>query len=119
MREFTIHNATSYSNLPEIKSRLELEPMTLREIIVRYNPSKGLPPEEEIDQWPVKMIFLDSQGKFVIFRIWSLNVGYRGTGPSDFEELLKFFNIKYDPDDIYTKQRADDTGYIYLQYNVE
>lgn len=116
MREYSIFNPQSEKNLHDLKIRLEAETLTLREISIRYNPSIGLPAENEIDEWPVKLVFIDQQGKFVIIRFWSLTVGYGGTGPSCLEEILKYLKVDYKPDDIFTKQQEDEHGFINLHY---
>lgn len=118
MKEITIFNTLSSKNLPELKQYLAAGTLKLREVSIRYNPDKGLPDEKEIDSWPVKLIFLDEKGKFVIIRIWSLTAGYGGSGPTDLEEMLNYLKVKHNPRDIFSRDKLDSDGYITLHYEM-
>ena len=118
MREKTIMNPSTYDNLPELRRYLEMEPLTLREVSIKYNYKKGLPDERDIDNWPVKLLFLDQKGKFVIIRIFNLTAGYNGSGPNDLEEILKYLNVEHDPQDILSLNKMDKEGYINLHYEM-
>ena len=113
MRIIDIMKGASYQNLDEIK-RLT-EGMKIRRIKIHYNPNIGLPREDEPTKWPVKMIF-DNGHEKVGVRVWAYTVGYGGSGPTDFEQLLKYYNIDYNERDIFSKCQQKEDGYITLSY---
>jgi hypothetical protein len=88
----------------------------LKEVRMDYNTRK-LPDWNNIETYPVTLVFDDNGCKFEI-KIISLSVGYGGSGPTDFAEMLNFFGISYDESDIFTKRRMGDDGWIRLRYTV-
>ena len=110
-----INSSASYDNLPVLKEMLQESNWKLKSISMVYNPAKGLPSMDAPEQWPFLATF-DSSGREVLIRIYTLTVGYSGTGPHDFASILDFFGIQYEEDDIYTKRLIDNDGYIRLHY---
>ena len=120
MKDYLLNNSNSEDNLKDIKDLLkENSQLELRQIIINYN-TKGLPPEEQLDLWPVKLEFVNndksSKDRFIIVNIYNFAVGYNGQSPNNLIEMLDFFGVRYNPDDILTEQCVNDQGCIYLHY---
>ena len=110
-----IFKASSYENLPALKQYMRKN-WKLHELFIEYNPRKGLPPEDNVEDWPFEAIFTDEFGYPTRVRLFSLTCGYGGEGPRDLLEILKFLGIKYDEDDILTTKKMGADGYIRLCY---
>lgn len=115
MIKITINEATSYANLPALKELCRKHNWKLKELNMTYNPSKGLPLNEDVDHWPFKAIFEENDLLYEV-SIFTLTVGYSGTGPDDFASILDFLEVPYEEDDIYTKRLRDADGFIRLHY---
>lgn len=110
-----IKKAASYHNLSEIKHIFRGMNFTSVEITMDYDCSNGLPNEEDKEKWPFKARLVGTDDIYDV-RIYSLSVGYAGTGPHNFAEILDFFKVRYDQDDIFTKQRMLPDGFIHLKF---
>ncbi len=110
-----INESSSFKNLP-ILERLVLDTWRLESLSMKYNPSLGLPSQES-KEYPCKLVFNDSTiNSKIEVRIWSLTLGYGGTGPGDFCSILNFLGVDYDEDDIFTKKNLDNDGYINFNF---
>lgn len=105
---------TSYEVLPQVQ-RLENENnWNFKEIHMEYN-TRFLPDYDSVETYPVTIVFEKNNKEYAV-KIPSLSVGYKGSGPTDFEELLKHFGIKYEKADIITKQKMGNDYFIRLHY---
>lgn len=109
-----IYNPGSYQNLSSLKSIIK-DTWQLKEVRFQYNVNWGLPSEHNPDNWPFIAIFDDGKTKIKI-HIYSLTAGYAGTGPHDLAEILDFLGVRYNPNDIFTKNKEESNGFIRLHY---
>ena len=98
MLKININEAASYDNLPVLKEILRKHDWRLKYISMIYSPSKGLPSSENPDEWPFLAVF-DGGDKEVQIHIYTLTLGYGGTGPHDFASILDYFGVAYDEDE--------------------
>ena len=118
MIKINIEEPASYMNLRALEEIVKDE-WELKNISISYNPSKGLPEKGDYEKYPFKAVLVtEDKQEFVIIRIWSLTVGYGGSGPHDTASILEFFGMPYIEEDIYTKRREDRNGNISLNYIV-
>ena len=110
-----IQETTTYSNLSALKEILRDRNWELKDVSILYNPARGLPNPSHTDKWPFKANF-NINGKEVSIRIFTLTVGYDGTGPHDLASILDFLGVNYTDEEIYTKSQMDYDGYIRLHY---
>lgn len=82
---------------------------------ISYNLSKGLPPVEDTDNYPLIL-----EGKFgfspVSIYVTSVTAGYGGTGPHTMVDILKAAGFKFDESDILTARFANAIEQIKLTY---
>ena len=116
MTEIYINNHSSDENLTTLKELFRDKKWTSVEIEMIYNPEKGLTWEEDKENWPFYARLVDVDGKIYVVRIYTLTVGYGGSGPHDFASILDFFHIRYYPNEVFTKLRMDENGFIHLKY---
>lgn len=116
MIEIFIDNASSYQNLRTLKELLGGEKWKTVQIEMTYNPEKGLPIKEEKENWPFKANLVSEVGECYCIHIYTLTVGYNGSGPHDFADILDYFRIEYYHGHIFTKIMQDTDGYIRLHY---
>ena len=114
MIRINIDEPASYMNLKALEE-IWRESWKLRFISIDYNCRKGLPDKDDIENYPFKAI-LFAGDDIIVIRIWSLTVGYSGGGPHDTASVLNFFGVRYNEEDIYTKRREGEDGYIRLNY---
>ena len=110
-----IKKTASYQNLLEIKQFFRGVNFTSVEITMDYDCSIGLPNEDDKERWPFKARLVGKDDIYEV-RIYSLSVGYGGTGPHDFADILDFFKVPYKEDDIFTKEKMGSDGFIHLRY---
>ena len=116
MISIDINKAASYQNLDILKRLFRKDKWMSVEIQMDYNAQEGLPSEENAKHWPFKAWVVED-GETYAIRIYSLTVGYGGTGPHDFASILDFFDLPYEEDDIFTKRRMSEDGFIHLKYS--
>lgn len=115
MMEININEAGSYYNLPALK-KVWNESWKVEEISIEFD-TNSFPNEKQPDTWPFKAILSDDNDKIII-RIFSLSVGYAGTGPHDLANILDWLKVKYNEDEIFTKIKMGEDGWIRLKYHV-
>lgn len=115
MIKIDIMEDASYYNLEALK-RVWKDSWVLKSVDIKYD-TKGFPEEEKPETWPFKATFMEEQDEIVV-RIFSLSVGYCGTGPYDLIAILDWLNVKYHENDIITKRRMDNDGWIRLNYSM-
>ena len=109
----TLKTYTSYDVLSDL--RKIMKPIwVIKEVRMDYD-TRNLPDYRNINSYPVTLIF-DEFGKRITVKILSLSVGYGGAGPNDFSQLLEYFDIPYNEDDIFTKKAMGSDGFIRLVY---
>ncbi len=112
MIKIDIMEVASYNNLDALK-KVWKGSWVLKHVAIKYNT--GGFPNEDPETWPFKATFAEGRDEIVV-RIYSLAVGYGGTGPRNLIEILDWLNVKYHEDDIITKKRMDNDGWIRLNY---
>ena len=112
-----IQENVSYNNLDALKEILRGRNWKLKDVSIIYNPARGLSNPYFIDKWPFKANF-DIDGKEVAIWIYTLTVGYGGTGPHDLASILNFLGVSYADEEIFTKRKMDYDGYIRLKYTM-
>jgi len=82
---------------------------------ISYNPSRGLPPFEDTDKYP---LILEGKLGFssVHIHVTSVTAGYGGTGPNAMVDILKAAGFKFEESDILTNKLADSDDQIELTY---
>lgn len=114
MSKIIIEASTSYVAENAVVSLLKggLVAKTAR---ISYNVTKGLPSVEEVDNYP--LILEGFLGSFPVeVFVFSVTAGYGGTGPNAMVDILKSAGFIFDESDIFTKNLADSTGQINLNY---
>lgn len=103
----------TYYVLPELQ-KLMRENWSLKEIHMDCNYNR-FPDEWNIKTYPLTFVFVED-GQEIKVRVLPMAVGYGGTGPCDFAEILDFFEIPYEEEDIFTKRKMDSDRHIRLHY---
>ena len=115
MINISIKEKASNQNLPTLRGILDGRNWNLKKVSITYNPSRGLPNPFLVDKWPFKAIF-EIDGKEVVIWIYSLTVGYGGSGPHDLASILDFLGVAYTDEEVFTTRHMDYDGYIRLNY---
>lgn len=115
MIKIDINEAGSYYNLEALK-KVWHESWKLQNVEVNWN-TKELPDDRKPETWPFKAIFSDGRDEIIV-RIFSLSVGYGGTGPHDLASILEWLGVRYYEDDIFTKRAIGNDGWIRLGYDM-
>lgn len=115
MVSINIKKAVSSDNLKELESLFRGKTWKSVQIKMDYNLQKGLPDEEQVEAWPFKALLVDEDEMYEV-RIYSLTVGYGGTGPHDFKAILDFFQVPYGENAIFTDAKMGPDGFIRLRY---
>lgn len=113
-----IHEPRLFSKLPELKKILEGHEWKVKSVEILYNPLCMVPNKTYPSKWPFEAHFI-VEGEEVRVKIHNIFVGYEGPGPRDLADILDFMGVKYSRDDIFTKNRQNDSGYIHLEYTIE
>lgn len=115
MKTIALVTSASYDVLDALREILK-DTWVLEEVRMDYD-IYHLPDDWNLNTYPVTLVFNDSKtGRKTKVKIFALSVGYGGTGPRNFAELLDFFGIKYEENDIYTKRCVEKDGFIHLKY---
>lgn len=114
MININIFEAASYTNISALKAVMH-DNWILKEVRIDYNTLTGIPLENMPEKFPFKAIFYSGDLKIEV-RICSLTAGYPGTGPHDLAKILDFLGIQYDKEDIFTKKKRGEDGFIRLTY---
>lgn len=114
MKMIAINCSSSDQNIKVLQEIIRKE-WILKEVTMCYNPSIGLPVDCSPNDYPFKAVFGTAKGEIVV-AIYTLTVGYGGSGPFDFARILDFLEVQYDENDIFSKRREDIDGYIRLKY---
>ena len=115
MIKINIQKAASYYNLQAFKE-VYRPTWNLQSVTISYDCRNGLPDKNDVEHYPFKAVFRTENDEIIIVRIWCLTVGYGGAGPYDMAAILDFLGVSYSKEEIYTKRRIDDDGYIRLYY---
>ena len=115
MIEINIKEPCSYYNLEALKKVLN-EDWKLNNVAIEWN-TRELPDDRNPDTWPFKATFFNGRYEICV-RIYSLAVGYGGSGPHDLDEILDFLGVKYNEKDIFTKRAEGNDGWIRLSYSM-
>lgn len=110
-----IKNA-SYENLDLIRRFFRGVNFKSVEITMEYDCQRGLPDEKDTKKWPFKA-YLVGEKEIYDVQIYNLSVGYGGTGPHDFADILNFFKVPFDEEDVFTKRRMGHDGVIRLKFS--
>ena len=117
MVSIDIKEPASYQNVEVIRKLFRKKHYNSVEISMNYGVNIGLPMEDDVENWPFYARIVDGNDTYVV-RIYSLTLGYQGTGPKNFAEILDHFGIEYDEEDIFTKKSMNPYGFIILRYNM-
>lgn len=113
MTTLALRTAASYDVLPALR-RMIKDNWVLKEVRMDYN-TRRLPDWDNVETYPVTLTF-EENGKCFDVKVVALSVGYGGAGPTNFSEVLDYFGITYDEDEIFTKTKMGEDGWIRLRY---
>lgn len=114
MIRIDIKEAASYNNLEALK-KVWHDSWRLQSVEIDWD-THSLPDDRNPETWPLKATFLDERTEIIV-RIYSLAVGYGGTGPHDLVSILKWMGVRCSEEDILTKRLMGDDGWIRIKYD--
>ena len=114
MQIIALKTYTSYEVLPKVQRLVNENNWKFKEIFITYN-TRFLPNYDDVETYPVTIIF-EKNGEQYAVKIPSLSVGYNGSGPTDLLELLSYFELEFEKNDITTKQKMGNDYFIRLHY---
>ena len=114
MQIIALKTYTSYEVLPKVQRLVNENNWKFKEIFITYN-TRFLPDYDDVETYPVTIVF-EKNGEQYAVKIPSLSVGYTGSGPTDLLELLSYFGLKFDREDIITKRQMGNDYFIRLHY---
>ncbi len=114
MIRIDIKEAASYNNLEALK-KVWHDSWKLQSVEIDWD-TWNLPDDRNPETWPVKAYFTDERDEIIV-RIYSLAIGYGGTGPHDLISILKWLGVRYSEEDILTKRLMGDDGRIHIRYD--
>ena len=99
--------------IKDFGKELEGHEFVAKQVEIHYNPTCSTPSE-----CPFKACLL-IDGEERLYEVSCISVGFEGPGPREVAQFLTFLGVKYSRDDIFTKNRQNDSGYIHLEYTIE
>ena len=114
MVRIDIKEGASYNNLDTLK-KFWHDSWILQRVEIGWNTHR-LPDDRNPETWPLKATFLDGRDEIIV-RIYSLAVGYEGTGPHDLITILRWLGVRCSEQDILTKRLMGDDGRIHIRYD--
>ena len=117
MIRIIIRESLYFRNLEILQSVIKPS-WKLKKIEIAYNPDKGLPFEDDYNDYPFKLFFLTSNSDLVEVDIYSLTVGSGGTGPRTTANILRYFGVNYQESMLFSKMMRGEDGYIRIKYTL-
>lgn len=114
MVRIDIKEGASYNNLDTLK-KFWHDSWILQRVEIGWNTHR-LPDDRNPETWPLKATFLDGRDEIIV-RIYSLAVGYEGTGPHDLITILRWLGVRCSEQDILTKRLMGADGWIHIRYD--
>ena len=104
----------SYEVLPKVQRLVNETNWKFKEIDINYN-TRFFPNYYDVETYPVSIIFERNNEQYAV-KIASLSAGYKGPGPTDLVNLLNYFGLEFNEDDIFTKHKMGNDYFIRLHY---
>lgn len=114
-----IHKPRFFSKLPALKKTLEGHEWKVEKVEILYNPSCTVPNKIYPRKCPFEVRMLLNGVDKVLIKIFNICVGNEDQGSQDVANILDFLGVKYSHDDIFTKSRQNESGYIHLEYTIK